>query len=257
MCLLNDADDRAAIARMNADLRHAQVGLLSAQCATDRLRQLFSIEDLARHGEKDVLRKAIGTADALNGLFESIRHAITAQQIHLSDALILKATNYLFDYLWSQRESYVAAGAPLPSGHRQSLQPFFSPALLDRVRIVELRGGHVPSPPFYEEAQAAGIENLPELAHMASMTFLDVIVFSDRIAARRLFHGLVHATQFYVLGLALYADLFVRAFLRTGANFMVPLESHAFSMEADFAVDPGKPFSVEERVRSWMLEERY
>ena len=257
MYLWNDADDRAAIAQMNADLRHAQVRLLSAQCATDRLRQNYSIDDLARHGEKDVLRKAIGTADALNGLFESIRRAITAREIPLSDALILKAANYLFDYLWSQREAYVAAGKPLPSGHKQSLRHFFSPALLDRVRIVELCGRRIPPPPFYEEAQAAGIENLPELTHMASLTFMDMIVFSDRIDARRLFHGLVHATQFYVLGLALYADLFVRAFLRTGAHFMVPLESHAFSMEAEFAVDPAKPFSVEGRVRSWMLEERY
>lgn len=257
MCSWNDADDRAAIAQMNADLRHAQVGLVSAQCATDRLRQHFSIEDLARHGEKELLRKAIDAADGLNELFGALRRAITAQEIHLSEALILKATNYLFDYLWSQRESHVAAGAPLPSGHRESLQPFFSPALLDRVRIVELCGRRIPPPPFYEEAQAAGIENLPELTHMASLTFMDVIVFSDRVDARRLFHGLVHATQFYVLGLALYADLFVRAFLRTGAHFMVPLESHAFSMEAEFAVDPAKPFSVEERVRSWMLEERY
>jgi len=182
---------------------------------------------------------------------------MTAQETHLSEALLLKATNYLFDYLWSQREEYIASGAPLPSRHQQALQSFFSPALLERVRIVELRGRRIPPPPFYQEARAAGIENLPELTHMASLTFMDVIVFSDHLDARRLFHALIHATQFYVLGLAHYADLFVRAFLRTGAHFMVPLESHAFSMEAEFAVNPGNAFSVEERVRWWMLEGRY
>ena len=257
MYLWNDPDDPVAIAQMNSDVRHAQVRLLSAQCATDRLRQHFPVEDVARYGEKDVLRKAINSAVAMHDLFESIQRAMTAQEIHLSEALLLRATNYLFDYLWSQREEYVASGAPLPSRHKQALQSFFSPALLERVRIVELRGRPIPPPPFYQEARAAGIENLPELTHMASLTFMDVIVFSDQIDARRLFHGLIHATQFYVLGLAHYADLFVRAFLRTGAHFMVPLESHAFSMEAEFAGNPGNAFSVEERVRSWMLEGRY
>ena len=45
----NDPDDRVAIAQMNADLRHAQLDLLSAECATDRLRLRFSAADLARY----------------------------------------------------------------------------------------------------------------------------------------------------------------------------------------------------------------
>jgi len=43
MCLWDDLDDPVAIAQMTSDLRHAQVGLRSAQCATDRLRQHFSV----------------------------------------------------------------------------------------------------------------------------------------------------------------------------------------------------------------------
>ena len=64
----NDPDDRVAIVQMNADLRHAQLDLLSAQCATDRLRLRFSVENLARYGEKDVLRKTIGAAVALGAI---------------------------------------------------------------------------------------------------------------------------------------------------------------------------------------------
>lgn len=67
----NNPDDRVAIVQMNADLRHAQLDLLSAQCATDRLRLRFSVEDLARFGEKDVLRKTIGTAIALREYYLS------------------------------------------------------------------------------------------------------------------------------------------------------------------------------------------
>ena len=92
---------------------------------------------------------------------------------------------------------------------------------------------------------------------MASLTFVDVIVFNDLIIERTLFHGLVHATQFQVLGLERYTDLFVRAFLRTNAHFTVPLETHAFAMESKFAVDPEKAFSVEEQIRLWLREGRY
>jgi hypothetical protein len=107
------------------------------------------------------------------------------------------------------------------------------------------------------EAQALGIENLPELTHMASLTFVDVVVFNDVLIERTLFHGLVHAVQFQLLGLERYTDLFVRAFLRTRAHFSVPLETHAFSLESKFAVAPEKLFSVEEQVRLWMREGRY
>ena len=74
----NDPDDRVAIVQMNADLRHAQLDLLSAQCATDRLRLRFSVEDLARFGEKDVLRKTIGTAVALSEYYLSIQNEMPA-----------------------------------------------------------------------------------------------------------------------------------------------------------------------------------
>jgi len=107
------------------------------------------------------------------------------------------------------------------------------------------------------EAQVLGIDNLPELTHMASLTFVDVIVFNDLIIERALFHGLVHAVQFQILGLERYTDLFVRAFLRTHAHFTVPLESHTFALESKFVLDPNRHFSVEEQVRLWLREGRY
>ncbi|HMK22694.1 MAG TPA: hypothetical protein VK466_10195 [Terriglobales bacterium] len=62
----DDPDDRVAIAQMNAELRHAQLDLLGARCSSDRLRLRFSTEDLARHAERDVLRKAIAHAEVLH-----------------------------------------------------------------------------------------------------------------------------------------------------------------------------------------------
>ncbi len=140
---------------------------------------------------------------------------------------------------------------------KQVLEPFFSSALLDRIRTVELHGRRLPPPPFYLEARAVGINNLPELTHMASVTFEDVIVFNDLIIERSLFHGLVHAAQFQILGLERYTDLFVRAFLRTNAHFTVPLETHACALESKFVLNPEKHFSVEDQVRLWLREGRY
>ena len=253
----NDPDGRVAIAQLNADLRHAQLDLLSAQCATDRLRQRFSVEDLARYGERDVLRKTIGTAIALNEYYLSIQKEMPPSSANLSETQLAEAVKRVTDYLWRQREIHFVSGASLGPRQKAIVEPFFSPAILDRVRAVELHGRRLSPPPFYLEALAHGIGNLPALSHMSSVTFVDVIVFNDLIIERALFHGLVHAVQFEILGVERYADLFVRAFLRTNAHFTVPLETHAFALESKFAVDPGKAFSVEEQVRLWIREGRY
>jgi hypothetical protein len=161
------------------------------------------------------------------------------------------------DYLWKQREAYLQRSQPLTTRQRSVLEPFFSVPILDRVRTVELLGRRIAPPPFYMEARVMGIDNLPELTHMASLSFVDVIVFNDLIIERALFHGLVHAVQFQILGLERYTDLFVRAFLRTNAHFTVPLESHAFTLESKFVLNPSHHFSVEEQVRLWVREGRY
>jgi len=253
----NDPDDRVAIVQMNAELRHAQLDLLAAQCATDRLRLRFSTENLARYAEKDVLRKTIGTAAALNDYFLSIQNQMPPDEANLSAPQVLQAVQRVIEYLQNQREEHYSSGTPLSARQKETLQPFFSPALLDRIRTVEMHGWRLPPPPFYQEARSLGIENLPELTHMASLTFVDVIVFNDLFVERALFHGLVHAVQFQLLGVERYTDLFVRAFLRTRAHFSVPLETHAFALESKFAVSPSVPFSVEEQVRLWIREGRY
>jgi hypothetical protein len=253
----DDPDDRVAIVQMNQDLRHAQLELLSAQCATDRLRLHYSVGDLARYSEKEVLRKAIGTATALRDYYHSIQSKLPEGPLLMNGCHFEEAVKRVADYLWSQREAYFPRAIPMPDRQKKTLLPFFSSTILDKIRVVELDGGRLSPPPFYPEARALGIKNLPELTHMASLTFIDVIVFKDLIVERALFHGLVHAVQFHILGLERYTDLFVRAFLRTNVHFMVPLETHAFTMESKFAVSPEKPFSVEEQVRLWIREGRY
>lgn len=66
------------VMQLNADLRSAQLDLLSARCATDRLRLRFSPEDLARYADRDVLRKAADSANALHDFYNSVEKAIHA-----------------------------------------------------------------------------------------------------------------------------------------------------------------------------------
>ena len=173
-------------------------------------------------------------------------------EIHIPDA-VARVAGYLHD----QRERFFPEGSPLSEEQRRIAARFFSPALLDAVGIVELTRRRLEKPPFYAEAKARGVSNLPDIAHMASLTFEDVLVFQQSPADRTLFHALVHAVQYQMLGLERYTELFVRGFLRVGSHFLVPLVAHAFALDSRFAVNGKSPFSVEEEVLKWISEDRY
>ncbi len=250
------ADDVSVI-KMNLELQHAQLELLSAHCATHKLRLHFSTEQLARHGRRDVLRKSIETASALNEFFASVEKQIpvdgtvSAPVSGLTGEQFLRAFECVSSYLDDQRKRYLGLAAPLSKQQQDRMSPYFSAVLLDQVRIVELHGTRITNPQFYEEARAMGFINLPDFAHMNSVTFLDVLVFNETITERSLFHALVHAVQFQVLGLKRYTELFVRSFVASKFHFLVPLEAHAFFLESKFARPTVEIFSVEDQVRLW------
>jgi hypothetical protein len=264
MFLWSETDDRVAIVKMNAELRHAQLELLSAECATDRLRLRFSPENLARYAERDVLRKAVASATALKDYYTYVARQVSEantttlpQASSIPEDKVMEVIDGMCQYLEERRREYRSQGLPLTPNQYTRMKAFFSPAMLADIRVVELRGGHIHNPAFYGEARALGITNLPELAHMASLTFDDVVVFPGEINDRRLFHALVHAAQLEILGLERYAELFVRGFLRVRSHVSVPIEMQAFSLEAKFAEKPQEAFSVEELVRLWLKERRY
>ena len=164
---------------------------------------------------------------------------------------ILEGISLFKNYLLQQRDYYRPKGASIRREFSDSLRYFFTPRLLNSVRVLELHGERVPNPPFYPRARALGFAKLPDISHQASLTFLDVVVFSEKLEERKLFHALVHTAQFEVLGLDRYAELSVRGFAKKKSYFMVPLKAHAFALDLRFAVERGKPFSVEEEVHHW------
>jgi len=68
----DDANRQADIVRLIADLRTAKVELLSAQCATDRVRLQYSLKDIVKFGERQTLKRAIASADAVHRFFTQI-----------------------------------------------------------------------------------------------------------------------------------------------------------------------------------------
>ncbi len=267
MCFAENQEERISIVQMNSELRHAELELLSVHCATHKLRLRFSTETVARHGRRDVLRKSIETATALSEYYSSIEKQMpdeetvsaraTGLAAGLDDKQILQAVEYVSSYLRDQRERYLPSAAPLSEQHQAVMRPYFSAKLLDQVKVVELHGARVPNPPFYEEAKALGFVSLPDITHMNSLTFLDVLVFNEGLTQRSLFHALVHAVQFQVLGLERYTEIFVHNFVNTRFHFRVPLEAHTFCLESKFARPAAQSFSVEDQVRLWVKQNRY
>lgn len=62
--------------RLMADLQAAKVELLSAQCAVDRLRMHYSVEEIVSSGQRETLERTIASAHAINRFFSQIEALI-------------------------------------------------------------------------------------------------------------------------------------------------------------------------------------
>ena len=200
------------------------------------------------HLKKNTIPAGLDQLAAIGGLIEF-------QQCQEGD--IQKAIHWFSEYLRSEREEYYAIGEPLVGEWRQLMDGYFEPALLDQVRVLELVDERVANPWFYPKARERGVRHLPDVTHKAAVTFLDVVVFNERIGSRDLFHGLVHAAQVKVLGMSEFTELFVRGFLRARSYFLAPMKAHAFALDARFAAHPGVRFSVEHEIRQWWQVGKY
>jgi len=175
----------------------------------------------------------------------------------VSEARIAEMVTGVAAYFRQEREVYFRASEPLPAERRVAVEPYFSKSLLERVRVVVLKGARIPPPPFYSEAIALSGGSFPDFVHLASITYLDIIVFHDEIAPRTLFHGLVHATQMAILGFERYTDLYVRGFVKMRSWIAIPLETQAYQLDTRFAMSPTAVFSVDEEVKSWAEQGQY
>lgn len=261
MCPLQDPADRVSVLQLNSELHQAHLELISAHCATHQLCLRYSPDQLARFGRRDVLEKSVQAASALNEFYASIDHKLPQRETlavapQPTSAQIAQAVEWLTTYLQQQREHYFPASGPLSAQQKALMWPYFSSTLLDEVRVIELRGARVAVPEFFAQARALGFEP-PEITHMDSITFLDVIAFNQELSERALFHALVHTVQIQALGLRRYAELWVQSFVKSRTHFTVPLEVHAFSLASKFLHPTAESFSVEAQIFRWIDDNRY
>ena len=75
-----------SVLQLNSELRHAQFELVSAHCAIHQLRLRYSLEDIARFGRRDVLRKSAQAASALHEFYLGISERIRGNNSEPSSA---------------------------------------------------------------------------------------------------------------------------------------------------------------------------
>lgn len=264
MNVIDDPNDRVAVIQMNAELQRAQVELSRMQFAIGKLLSRFSTEDIARNARPEIIHNALEVLQSLKSFYSALKNqqpgltgALKPGINPLSEEYTKYAVGKAAEYIREQRDHYFPAGNELTPEHKLKMARFFTADLLESLRVVQMIGCRVDNPPFYAEAKALGFPALPEFKHKASLTFNDAIVFNERPTDRILFHALVHAAQYRVLGLEQYTELFVRSFLRVNSFVLVPLEAHAFALGSKFAANEERGFSVEQEVRTWAVEGRY
>ena len=98
---------------------------------------------------------------------------------------------------------------------------------------------------------------LPGFADMAPNTYMDTVVSHEPFTDRLLFHELVHVVQYEKLGLAKFAAKYVKGFLSGGSYEAIPLEMNAYELDARFATEQTKAFSVAAEVKSWIDRARF
>jgi hypothetical protein len=91
---------------------------------------------------------------------------------------------------------------------------------------------------------------------MSAITFSDVVVSHEQFTDGLLFHELVHVEQYQQLGIARFAELYVRGFLSGGGYDGIPLERNAYELGERFERNPEIQFSVADEVSRWIAEGR-
>lgn len=163
----------------------------------------------------------------------------------LTEAQIRGVARRVAAYIADQRESFQSNAQTITAEFRKALQPFFPSDVLWDVRVAR---GRASEPAFYPQLRSLGMRNAPAFSEMAGITFQNVIVHVDSLSRTLLFHELVHAVQYKHLGLEGFAQRYVRGFLSGGSYEEIPLEKQAYELEAKFATNPDRIFSVEAAV---------
>jgi hypothetical protein len=175
----------------------------------------------------------------------------------LGNEQIMQVSGLVAQYIASQRDEYAARAIPISREQEAAVGRFFSAEVVEGARLLMLRGERVSNPDFYSMLAAMGFDNLPDQTRMAAITFSDVVVSHEPFSDGLLFHELVHVEQYRQLGVARFAELYVRGFLNGGSYEAIPLEMNAYGLGERFESNPTEQFSVRDEVARWIAEGRF
>jgi hypothetical protein len=175
----------------------------------------------------------------------------------LTEAEIQLLIEQAAEYFQAQRERFVSRAEPLSESQITPVQAFFPDEVLRDARVIVLEDEAMHNPAFIAELRARGFEFLFDVNHLNAIPLFNVLVYHREFNKRLLFHGLVHFVQQRILGVPKWLELYVRALLKTGLHVTIPIEVHAYELDARFALNPAAAFSAQEEVQAWVDGGRY
>lgn len=157
-------------------------------------------------------------------------------------------------WIREQRRTYRLQGRKLPESAIAQFSPFFEESLLQQVRLVRVPA--LENPEFLEDYRAAlADKGLPllDFTSFAGITYIDTILLVEEFPQTdfdaTLFHELVHAVQYELLGPEKFVELYLLGWINQGFNYAaIPLEMDAYELQNRFEAEPGLPFSVKDEV---------
>jgi hypothetical protein len=153
-----------------------------------------------------------------------------------------------------QRLAFRPRGRALPAALLAGFLPFFEARLLKEIRLVTVPA--LENPGFLEAyRQSFSEKGLPllDFSSMPAITLVDTVLLADRFRPEDdrglLFHELVHAVQYDLLGLDKFVELYLLGWINLGFNYAaIPLEMDAYELQNRYEANPGAAFPVQEEV---------
>jgi hypothetical protein len=173
--------------------------------------------------------------------------------MQIPDDLLAWAIDETRTWIQQQRDLHRPAGGELPAVAKDAVRPFFPPAVLDSARVAIVPA--IPTPPFLEQARDLGVpvEGI-KFSGLEGLMLVDTILISQAVPPadplRLMFHELVHAVQYAMLGLDEFSRQYVRGTVEGEFDYYrIPLEVIAYDLDRRFSDNPGAAFSVLDEVR--------
>ncbi len=158
------------------------------------------------------------------------------------------------NWIKEQRLVFRPLGRTLPDTAMAQFSLYFEEPLLREVRLVAVPA--LENPAFLSEYQPFFAEKaipLLDFSSMAGITLVDTILLVDRFleasASSLIFHELVHAVQYELLGPEKFVELYIMGWVNQGFNYAaIPLEMDAYELQNRYEAEPSDTFSVKEEI---------